>query len=88
MTAQAPDLRAVRARRTFLENLKRTLSTAPISAWFGMIVILIYVLAAILAPLIAPYGESDIVGKAYQPSGGEFWLGTDQIGRDLFSRLL
>jgi hypothetical protein len=28
------------------------------------------------------------VGKAYQPSGPEFWIGTDQIGRDLFSRLI
>ena len=53
-----------------------------------MIVIAIYVIAAIFAPLIAPYGEAEVVGKAYQPAGGEFWLGTDQIGRDLFSRLI
>ena len=51
MTAQAPDIRNVRARRTFLQNAKRTLATAPISAWFGMIVIVIYVIAAIFAPL-------------------------------------
>jgi peptide/nickel transport system permease protein len=88
MTAQAPQLRSVRARRSLLQNTKRMLATAPISAWFGMIVILVYVIAAIFAPVIAPYGEADIVGKAYQPAGGEFWLGTDQIGRDLFSRLI
>ena len=88
MTAQAPDLRSVRARRSFLESARRTLATAPWSAWFGMIVIVIYVIAAVFAPWLAPYGESDVVGKAYQPSGPEFWLGTDQIGRDLLSRLI
>lgn len=88
MTAQTLDTRNVRARRTVWQNARRTLSTAPFSAWFGMAVILIYVIAAIFAPWIAPYGEADVVGKAYQPSGPEFWLGTDQIGRDLFSRLI
>jgi peptide/nickel transport system permease protein len=88
MTAPATDLRNVRARRTFWENARRTLATAPLSAWFGMIVILIYLIAAIFAPLIAPYGEAEVVGRAYQPAGAEFWLGTDQIGRDLFSRLI
>lgn len=88
MTAQAPDIRNIRARRSFWENARRTLATAPFSAWFGMIVILIYVIAAVFAPLIAPFGESEVVGKAYQPAGAEFWLGTDQIGRDLFSRLI
>ncbi|MCA3574662.1 MAG: ABC transporter permease [Aestuariivirga sp.] len=88
MTAPATDIRNVRARRTFWENARRTLATAPFSAWFGMIVILIYLIAAVFAPLIAPYGESEVVGRAYQPAGAEFWLGTDQIGRDLFSRLI
>jgi len=88
MTAEPADIRSVRARRSVWENVKRTLATAPISAWFGMIVIAIYVLAAIFAPLIAPYGEAEVVGKAYQPSSAVYWLGTDQIGRDLFSRLI
>ena len=29
-----------------------------------------------------------MIGKAYQPASAEFWLGTDQIGRDIFSRLI
>ena len=88
MTDQPADIRSVRAKRTFWEKTRRTLSTAPISAWFGMIVILIFLIAAVFAPLIAPYGESEVVGRAYQPAFGEFILGTDQIGRDLFSRLI
>ncbi|MCB1379650.1 MAG: ABC transporter permease [Alphaproteobacteria bacterium] len=88
MTAESPDIRVVRARRTLLENTRRTLASAPISAWFGMIVILIYAICALFAPWIAPYGEAEVVGKAYQQSGADFWLGTDQIGRDLFSRLI
>jgi peptide/nickel transport system permease protein len=88
MTAQPTDIRSIRARRTVWENILRTLATAPLSAWFGMIVIAIYLLAAVFAPLIAPYGEAEVVGNAYQPSSPAFWLGTDQIGRDLFSRLI
>lgn len=88
MTAEPANTRSVRARRSALENIKRTLAKAPLSAWFGMIVIAIYALAAVFGPFLVPYGEADIVGKAYQPSSAEFWLGTDQIGRDLFSRLI
>ena len=88
MTAEPVNTRAVKARRSTFETVRRELAKAPISAWFGMIVILIYAFCAIFAPLIAPYGEADIIGKAYQPSSQEFLLGTDQIGRDLFSRLI
>jgi peptide/nickel transport system permease protein len=88
MTTQAGDIRAIKARRGRLENAWRLLKTAPLSAWIGMIVIAVYVICAVFAPWIAPYGEAEIVGNAYQPSSAEFWLGTDQIGRDIFSRLI
>jgi peptide/nickel transport system permease protein len=89
MTAEtAPQLRTVRARRTLWQSARRELAKAPLSAWFGMIVIAIYAIGAIFAPLIAPYGEAEIVGKAYQVPSAEFWFGTDQIGRDLYSRLI
>lgn len=86
-TASAP-LRNVKARRTAYQSVIRTLKTAPITAWFGMIVILIYAFCAIFAPLLAPYGESQIVGGAYDLPNSLTWLGTDQIGRDLLSRLI
>jgi peptide/nickel transport system permease protein len=86
-TASAPT-RNIKARRTAYQNVVRTLKSAPASAWFGMIVILVYAIFAIFAPWLAPYGEAEVVGKAYQFSSAENWLGTDQIGRDLLSRLI
>ena len=50
-----------------------------------MIVIAIYILVAIFAPWIAPYGEAEVFAQPYAPWGGEHLLGTDQIGRDIYS---
>ncbi len=88
MTDLSATPRIIKARRTLSQNLLRALKTAPISAWFGMVVILIYAFAALFAPWIAPHGEADILGKAYQPAGETCWLGCDQIGRDIYSRLI
>lgn len=66
----------------------RKFGAAPFSAKFGMAVIVLYVLAAIFAPLIAPYGEADIVGSQFEPWSSTFWLGTDNLGRDMFTRLI
>ena len=43
---------------------------------------------AIFAPWIAPFGERDVVGDIWLPMGGDFLLGTDNLGRDLLSRLI
>ena len=64
------------------------LSSIPLSAWVGMAGIALALVCALFAPLIAPYGESEIVGSVWQPMGGDFLLGTDNLGRDLFSRLI
>jgi len=53
----------------------------------GLIVAL-YFLVALLAPLLAPYGEAEVTGAPYAPWSAEHWLGTDQLGRDFLSRLL
>jgi peptide/nickel transport system permease protein len=78
----------IAARRTVAQNALRLLKSAPGTAWFGIIVIVIYGLLAIFAPLIAPYGESQVLGDAYLPSSTRHWLGTDQLGRDLLTRLI
>ena len=78
----------IAARRTAAQNAVRLLKSAPGSAWFGIIVIVIYGLVAVFAPVIAPYGESQVLGDAYLPSSAQHWLGTDQLGRDLLTRLI
>jgi peptide/nickel transport system permease protein len=84
-TAEAP----VRmARRSFWTRSWRELSHAPVTAWIGLIIVAIYIFAAVFAPLIAPYGETALVGDAYEPWGDQFLLGTDQLGRDMLSRLI
>ncbi|MDH6233570.1 peptide/nickel transport system permease protein [Mesorhizobium soli] len=64
------------------------LRSMPISARFGLAGILLIALCAIFAPLIAPYSESAVVGEVWAPMGGDFILGTDNLGRDLLSRLI
>lgn len=64
------------------------LNSIPVSAWIGILGIMLAVFCAIFAPLIAPYSESQIVGSVWEPMGGDYLLGTDNLGRDLFSRLI
>jgi len=64
------------------------LSSIPVSAWIGILGIVLALFCAIFAPLIAPYSESQIVGSVWEPMGGQYLLGTDNLGRDLFSRLI
>ncbi len=67
---------------------RRTLWRAPLTAQLGLVVILLYVFAALFAPLLAPYGEAEVVGPQYELWGGAFPLGTDHLGRDMLSRLI
>ncbi len=54
----------------------------------GLFVMLCIVLAAIFAPLIAPKDPFQIYDQFSAPPSGEHWLGTDQVGRDIFARLV
>ena len=79
---------AIPPRRTRLQSIRRALKSAPFTAWFGLIVVGIYLVVAILASLLAPYGEAVVVGDQYAPWDSQFLLGTDQLGRDMLSRLI
>lgn len=57
-------------------------------AMVSLIVLGILCVLAILAPVIAPYDPNAIVGDFGAAPTKEFWLGTDQIGKDVLSRLL
>jgi len=60
----------------------------PVSVWIGIVVIAINAVAALFGPLLAPYGEAEIVGDVWEPASAQFWLGTDSLGRDMLSRML
>lgn len=57
-------------------------------AQVGTVLLLAWVLAAIFAPLIAPYDPNGLVGRARQAPSLAHWFGTDQLGRDLLSRVI
>ncbi|MEM9048643.1 MAG: ABC transporter permease [Pseudomonadota bacterium] len=60
----------------------------PFSAVLGLFLTALFFLAAIFAGVIAPYGMAEVVGEVWEESSAEHWLGTDNIGRDLLSRMI
>ncbi len=66
----------------------KTLWSAPLTAKLGVLVIICYVIVAVLAPVLAPYKETAIVGASYELWSDEYLLGTDNIGRDMLTRLI
>ncbi|SIT54248.1 conserved membrane hypothetical protein [Mesorhizobium prunaredense] len=60
----------------------------PVPALIGLVLTALFVLAAIFAPWIAPYGNGEIVGDVWGPMSATHWLGTDNLGRDLLSRMI
>tara|TARA_B100001123_G_scaffold135638_1_gene157415 strand:+ start:1384 stop:2220 length:837 start_codon:yes stop_codon:yes gene_type:complete len=54
----------------------------------GLLVVSGFGFCAIFAPWLAPYGQSEIVGDVWEPLFGEFFFGTDQIGRDMLTMLI
>lgn len=64
------------------------LKTIPLSAWLGIFSTSLFAFAAIFAPLIAPFGLSDVVGDVWEPMSRTHLLGTDNLGRDLLSRMI
>jgi peptide/nickel transport system permease protein len=55
----------------------------------GLVTVLAFVALAVLAPVIAPYSPYELHPlHVLEPPSAEFWLGTDELGRDLLSRVL
>lgn len=76
--------------RAFAGPVGALARSMPLTAAFGLTIIAIYVFGAIFAPLIAPYDESQVF-DSFNALPGDFEahvLGTDQIGRDLLTRLI
>ena len=75
---------------------RKLFRSMPLTASFGILTILIYAIFAVFAGAIAPHGQEEIFAAANVIPGGDpalggnpdFPLGTDQIGRDILSRLI
>ncbi len=60
----------------------------PLSALIGLFVTGLFLVAAIFAPWLAPYGLTETVGDVWEPMSSTYLLGTDNLGRDLLSRMI
>ena len=59
-----------------------------LSAWFGLTMVAIFIFVALFTPWLAPYPESANVGGTWSEPSSSMWLGGDQIGRDMLTRIL
>jgi peptide/nickel transport system permease protein len=75
-------------QRPWLVVLARRLFSRPASA-FGTAIFLFFLLLALIGPLLAPYGSNQqIAADARQAPSLAHWFGTDNLGRDIFSRIV
>ena len=57
-------------------------------AQVSFVVTLLYALLAVFGPVLAPYSATEMLTLPRQAPSAEYWFGTDEIGRDIFSRML
>jgi peptide/nickel transport system permease protein len=76
------------ARRTARRGLRHLVRTQPLGV-VALALIALFVLAAVLAPVLAPFDPVAQHREAFQqPPSAQFLMGTDDLGRDIFSRVL
>ena len=86
--ATSAPLPQIRQPNAFVEFFIRLFREKPLGA-IGAVICLIFLFAGIFADLLAPYGFNQImpINRMKSPSW-QFWFGTDNLGRDIFSRIL
>ena len=78
----------MRPKRTPWENVLNFTQRKPLGA-FGAVVVIVLVILAILAPVVATDDPRETnAAYRFNPPNGDTWLGGDQIGRDVYSRLI
>src|SRR5256885_7223515 len=79
-----PLLAARRTEPDWWRRLRRSRT-----AVFGLVITVLFILLAIIGPYIAPYSPTrQSLINQLQPPSAQYWLGTDELGRDILSRLL
>ena len=75
--------------RSVLTRDWRVLRGLPFEARIGIAMVMVFVIAALLAPVIAPFDPNATnIFYSLEPPSGTHWFGTDSIGRDVYSRVL
>jgi peptide/nickel transport system permease protein len=89
MADRASERMTERKRHSFLAEAGiRLVKEKPLGTVGGIITLLL-LLTGIFAPFIAPYGMNEIhTAHMLKPSSAKFWLGTDNLGRDILSRVI
>lgn len=93
MTSLPPVLDAMKTKRAEARTAKRLRAQFG-SVWtrpwtiISIAVIVIWTLIALTAPWIVPFDPLEPIGAILQPPSGAHWFGTDELGRDVFSRVL
>ncbi len=81
----APPVDAPQVKR---KNRFKSVFARDRKAQFGLVILAIFILGALLAPFLAPYDPNEMTLNMMSSPSGDNLLGTDDLGRDLFSRIL
>ncbi len=76
----------VRPTRTMV--IRQFFAGMPLTARVGLAIVAINFFVVIFAPLLAPYGETELVTHGWAPPSAEHWLGSDHLGRDMLTRII
>lgn len=84
---QAPEQKEERSQSLILESMKLFFQHK--LAVIGSVIVFLFLILAIFAPLIAPYGINEqSLGERFSAPSAAHWFGTDDFGRDIFSRVV
>ncbi|MGX9292411.1 ABC transporter permease [Bacillus sp. A015] len=84
---QAPKPKKERSQSLILESMKQFFQHK--LAVIGSVIVFLFLILAIFAPLIAPYGINEqSLGERFSAPSTAHWFGTDDFGRDIFSRVV
>ena len=88
IASESAALSGLRPKRTMWQTFLRFMQEKPLGA-AGLGIVLAFAIMAILAPYVVPKDILATNARAILASpSGEWWFGTDQFGRDLFSRTI
>ncbi len=72
---------------SFWRAVLKALFSSPIST-FGTVLLAFMIFIAVFGPSLSPYDPREVSGRPFSPPSAEHWLGTNDIGQDIFSEIL